>query len=108
MNGEPKPLTLESLKEGNLFPSILLYSHTKEKPDRLNGPAILKLWGKAPKALLTELLALADGGWARLLAALLVAAGAETEGYRCKRNDRRDLGDGHNKIRLLCKLVASY
>ena len=54
-----------------------------------------------------ELLALADGGWARLLAALLVAAGAEAEGCRCKRNDRRDLGDGHNKIRLLCKLVAS-
>ncbi|MCE9587282.1 MAG: hypothetical protein K8R57_03090 [Verrucomicrobia bacterium] len=45
-----------------------------------------------------ELLALADGGWAGILAALFVAACAEAEGYRCKRNDRRDLGDGHNKF----------
>jgi hypothetical protein len=55
---------------------------------------------------LPKLLALADGGGARLLAALFVAAGAEAEGCRCKRNDRRDLGDGHNKFRLLCVLVA--
>jgi len=49
------------------------------------------------------LLALAGSG---LLAALLVAAGAEGESRDREGDDCSNLGDGHGMVRLLSELVA--
>jgi hypothetical protein len=64
----------------------------KEDPDRRNGPDLPEkvVIARVADGTVT-LLALAGSG---LLAALLVAAGAERKGRRRKGDDGSDLGDG--------------
>ena len=52
------------------------------------------------------LLALADCGWSRLTAALLVTAGAKCKSSGSKCDNCCDFGDGHCIFRLLSMLVA--